>query len=124
MNEQTNQLLRDLAAKLGTTAEHLFSVLANHAHVSAIYSFFVIFIWLSIPITSRIYYKRCNNLFTIKEDGYAKGDTTVYGVGFIISLIMCFVSLFMICASIRNIINGILDPQYWALEQIFDLFKK
>lgn len=109
MNDQTIALIQELAAKLGTTTEHLLGVLIAQARVE----FFAMSItYLTIPvlfgITFFLYKKHMNekyevNKFTIPMliVGFITAASLIGGLGY----------LPMYLASILN-------PEYWALKQI------
>jgi hypothetical protein len=118
MDKQT-ELLKQLAAKLGTTVEYLWSVLLRQAPVSATISLIQMFlIALFGYVLFRIHIRLSDDS---KDNGYQENDA------YIVLMCVCFFSfLIMVCASmctIDNIINGYFNPEYWALEHVFNAVK-
>lgn len=109
MNEPTEKLIRELADKLGTTAEHLWGVLIAQARVEFFaMSITYLIILILFGITFFLYKKHMNekyqvNKFTIPMliVGFITATSLISGLGY----------LPMYLASILN-------PEYWALRQI------
>lgn len=117
MNENTDKLIRDLALKLGTTAEYLWAVLVQQALVSAIAD--LIFIIL-LSIFWIVFYS-LHRRYT-REDKYYDSDT----LGFVVGLIGGVIGLFTIVAVpifFFDMINGFFNPKYWALKEILSTLK-
>ncbi len=121
MKELTG-LLEQLAEKLGTTTEYLWGVLITQAKVSAIID--LIYIVL-VSIIGVIIYKVHKHLMKENENGdtryYILEDSAVIPM-FIVSIVWSV--LFIVCFfSLGNIISGLINPEYWALEQVLDIVK-
>lgn len=114
MNDRTTQLLQQLAEKLGTTTQYIWTVLVNHARISAVFSIIECFICLSVIIFTGFMYKKYKSVGTANE---------IFITAAILLTIISIVALFGIVLSVRNIINALLDPKYWALEHIIDLIR-
>lgn len=116
MNEQTAKLIADLASKLGTTAEHLWSVLARQAPISC----GIVLVSLAAEITFLIWFTRWlwRNPVVKSEDE----DRHVFSVAarvFVwigVAILWCVAS----CAveDSGTYISGFTNPEYWALKQI------
>lgn len=110
MNEQTNQLLRELAEKLGTTTEYLWLVLVRQAPISA---------WttlISIVITILL----CSGLIVwvnrkIKANEGAN-DWHICCMG--LSAVVLVITFAAILIELPMIVAGLTNPEYWALKQI------
>lgn len=119
MKNQTTELLEKLAVQLGTTAEYLWSVLIVQARISAITDL----IFLILAIVSGYFLYR-THLYLGKEGEdmhsiYDRKEEAVIipmFVGVIIWAIFFLVMFF----SIGNIINGLFNPEYWALNKILN----
>lgn len=119
MKNQTTELLEKLAVQLGTTAEYLWSVLIVQARISAITDL----IFLILAIVSGYFLYR-THLYLGKEGEdmhsiYDRKDEAVIipmFVGIIIWAIFFLVMFF----SIGSIINGLFNPEYWALNKILN----
>ncbi|MBV5347541.1 hypothetical protein JZU46_04920 [bacterium] len=122
MNDNTTKLLEQLAQKLGTTAEYLWSVLVKQAFVSAItdliYVVIILFAGYGLFRLHKLFSKVEENGDCIYED---YEDVTIKPM-IIVTSIWAF--LFILCFfSIGNIINGFINPEYWALNEVLDAFK-
>jgi hypothetical protein len=115
MNEQTEKLLRELAEKLGTTAEHLWSVLIRQARIDAVTSivllvatasFLAVLLWLA-----RFSCKK--GIDSINDDGWIFA-TVVFAIGAIILAVTLIVQV----SELGLIVSGLCNPEYWALKQI------
>ena len=118
MNEQTTKLIEQLAQKLGTTAEYLWTVLLKQAPISAATDalYFILVIIAGIGLWKL-------HRYLSKERGeyehsiYYDQEETVIIPMVIIAIIwgICFIACFF---SIGNIINGFFNPEYWALKEV------
>lgn len=119
MNDQTAQLLRELAAKLGTTSEYLWSVLVRQASVSAtttlLYLISVIILGIILYKAHRRFSKKAENdryNNTVYEDlEWPIGVMVIGGLGWLVLALALFFSF-------PDIINGYFNPEYWALNKI------
>jgi hypothetical protein len=110
MNDSTQQLIRELAEKLGTTAEHLWGVLVRQAPISGTLGLLGIAALLGFVY---IAWKRLTKIdFTKWDHDLAKG--TMYG-GLLIATVIALLSLLLLAPLY---VAGILNPEYWALRQI------
>ena len=125
MDENTMKLLEKLATKLGTTSEYLWSVLIKQASVSATTQLIqTIFVMLFGIVLYRVHVYLGKKRFPEKyeETLYEKYEETAIlpmGVGavlFIVTLLCCFMCF-------DNIVNGYLNPEYWALKEVIDSLK-
>lgn len=119
MKNQTTELLEKLAVQLGTTAEYLWSVLLVQARISAITD--LIFLILAI-LSGYFLYRTHRYLSQGTKDMhsiyYGKGEAVV--IPMIIGLIIWIIFFFIMFFSIGNIINGLFNPEYWALNKILN----
>lgn len=121
MDKDTTELLKQLAAQLGTTTEYLWRVLVNQAHIDAIITIIQSIFLLTISI---IILKL--HLKFIKKD--ASGRTSYYNsealtVAMSMVAIVGVVFIFVVVLNIDEIINGFFNPEYWALEHILNKVK-
>lgn len=123
MNDKLTQLLEQLAAKLGTTAEYLWKVLLMQARVSATQSLLYV---LFVAISGLVLY-RCHRKFSkpfaetvdkYYENMYDKNEYTAVAMGVcsVVWIVLFIASLF----SFPNLIDGYFNPEYWALKEILD----
>ena len=118
MNEQTTKLIEQIAQKLGTTTEYLWSVLLNQAPIDATVLFFKTVCVILFGLELLKIHKRLLK----KESEYSETGYEKYEEGAIVPMIIAttiFAILFIICFfCIGDIVNGYFNPEYWALERI------
>ncbi len=120
MDEKTEKLLRELAQKLGTTAEYLWTVLLNQAKYSAIISAIQMAIMVAIIFYTIILHIRFSKKDSIGWSQYDKKPELLImpmmlaGAADVIMLIMFMVG-------INEVMTAIFNPEYWALQRIFDM---
>jgi len=120
MNENTTKLIEQLAQKLGTTSAYLWSVLIKQAPIDATITLIQVII---IIITGSVLYKAhkrfCND--DNKISYYNQEEILVFPM-FVVAIIWgVFVIASFFC--IGDIINGYLNPEYWALHHVLDCLK-
>lgn len=120
MNEETTKLIDQLAQKLGTTAEYLWSVLLKQAPIDSTVSLIqticvMLFGFTLWKIHKRLLKKESTDRHA--DNGYDKYEDFAI-IPMIIGTIV-FVILFIISfCCIGDIVNGYFNPEYWALERI------
>jgi len=120
MNKTTNDLIQMLAEKLGTTATHLWQVLIHQAPISSTNSIIQIICLLIISI---IFYKIVRRLYKLSDSSDSDFDwddnvgVAVVCAAFAIVLLVVWIIYFF---KINDIINGYVNPEYWALDHILD----
>ena len=119
MKNQTTELLEKLAVQLGTTAEYLWSVLLVQARISAMTD--LIFLMLAI-LSGYFLYRTHRYLSQGTEDAhsiyYEKEEAVM--IPMIIGLIIWIIFFLIMFFSIGNIISGLFNPEYWALNKILN----
>ena len=119
MNKETLDLVRGLADKLGTTAEHLWGVLVKQAPISSACDLGVLIMAIvsSIIIIFQVskgqeYQEgKTKQKFFYEHDELAMGITVISGGVLIISIIILIVCF-------ATIMSGFFNPEYWAFKQI------
>lgn len=107
---KNNELLRELAEKLGTTVEHLWQVLVKQAALGAFDAvlgmvFAGLILWL------------CRYWIKIQKESEEIGLIQfVAGIGMIIASFIFLLNLYWL-------FTAILNPEYWALERVLSLLK-
>ena len=122
MNEQTTKLISDLAAKLGTTAEHLWDVLIRQAPIASTVNIVCFVVMLTaIPICIKWL------TWSVKKGDDADYDEEiVYFVQAFIAGAIGFVSLLGVLFGIGSMsmtIAGFFNPEYWALHEVLSHLK-
>ena len=118
--ENLTVLLEKLAEKLGTTTEYLWGVLIRQAPISALTDL-MYFILVVIGVV--VLYKVHRRLAKEGSDGHSLywhyEDAAIVPM-FIAAIVL--VIIFIICFfSLGNIVNGFLNPEYWALDEVLKL---
>lgn len=113
MNEATTKLLEQLAAKLGTSVELVWSVLVkqgvNEAWMSVCYvAFTLFFIVLILPFS-------VSAMFNKDEDKRIIGCAASC-----LGVVICFI---VIAGNIENLIIGFMNPEYFAITKLLEVMK-
>lgn len=109
MNDQTTQLLRELAERLGTTTEHLWGVLVRQAPLSGLTH---LFCWGIAATIFTLSFKRIRKIDNDEWDTPARSIATgIWAIGLLIFTCMLYSDSQMIIAAFFN-------PEFWALKQI------
>lgn len=117
MNDQTAKLIEQLAAKLGTTSEYLWSILLRQAPISATIMLIQIIIVLLIGLGLWRAHKHFNNSDNDMCYNDSDGGLEVFmTVGCVV-----YAFLFVGCLfCVDRIINGYFNPEFWALNYILN----
>ncbi len=123
MNDNTTKLLEQLAQKLGTTSEYLWTVLLTQAPISATTTLLQILLILLFGLCLWKVHKRLMK----KKDDFSDNAYDKFGDG--VSILMAigaivFVGMLVVCIfGIGDVINGYFNPEYWALKEILNSIK-
>lgn len=128
MNEKTNQLLQQLAEKMGTTVEYLWTILINQAKYDIIISVIqMIFMAAFIFITIKLHIKFSK---PFSNDGKFKYYTNLYSekeelliIPMILAGIASVIMIIFFLSGFNDLISAIFNPEYWALRQIIQFVK-
>lgn len=122
MSNNTEKLINDLAQKLGTTTEYLWSVLIKQAPVSATIQLFQT---LAVILLGYILYRVHKRLAKEDEDGYSGYEMypAAGPVMIVASAIFSILFLVVFCC-FSNVVNGYFNPEYWALQKVLRIFEK
>ena len=122
MNEQTEQLIRELAEKLGTTVEHLWGVLIKQAPITAAADTIITLIMLvTLWVGSKLVYKKTKVPPKTEENRFPKAEWDDDFVEFMawgalaLHAIATFAALYF---TIATVLTVVLNPEYWALKQL------
>ena len=115
MNEATVKLIEELAAKLGTTAEHLWGVLIKQAPISSICDILALFIFgMGLFLAGKFINKKTSP----DENGDRDWDGDGIGVAWLIFSIVTLVYISIALLGFGDIMAGFINPEYWALQKI------
>jgi len=113
MNEQTQQLIENLAIKLGTTADHLWGVLVRQAPISCATDAIGLCIYAAVIVWA----------YRLVRNKTKNGGDWNDGCGSIVIPwgIWSFGLLFLLIVGLSPlsvIVSGFVNPEYWAFRQI------
>lgn len=114
MNEATTKLVEELAAKLGTTAEHLWGVLVRQAPISGVCDALAIVAW----IIGLAWALRLVRSKTKETDGDAEWEDEGAFFAWLVWGITAAVVMIVAGACFGDIVASIVNPEYWALKQV------
>ena len=117
MNENTARLLEQLAAKIGTTSQHLWGVLIKQAPIDATTTLFqILLIIVGVVVCFNKHKKYISKVEIYEVNYYEKSETTaiIMAVFGVVLLVLCIVAFF----NVPYIIDGYFNPEYWALREI------
>jgi len=121
MNQETKEIIQEIAEKLGTTAEHLWGVLIKQAGINAITDVIIATITICVfAFTFKYVMKKTHVPEKTEEERYptAEWDDELGVLAHIILLIFAIIAASITLASIYTVITALLNPEYWALKQI------
>ena len=115
MNEATAKLIEELAAKLGTTAEHLWGVLVRQAPISATVRAALTLAWVVALV--------CGWRFAVRSMKLANKDSIMHDevvrACVIVTLILASIAT-AVAITIGSVgcVSAFANPEFWALEQV------
>lgn len=123
MNEETLKLIEAFAAKLGTTAEHVWAVLVRQAYVSGWCDLvFYLAVSIAVALTLKLA-KKCQQKAKEESDKRGWGDEEGWVAGLTACLITSMILVLVSILSIDDTITKFFNPEYWALRQILSIAK-
>lgn len=121
MNEQLQQALTELCDKLGTTVEHLWTVLIRQAYISGTTNLVTILVCgLACVWSFKFVHKKTKTPPATEDDRYpcAEWEDEAGGVAWVVWAILTFSYLLGVVYSAESIIGSLFNPEYWALKQL------
>jgi hypothetical protein len=123
MSEQQLKFLKELAEKLGTTVEYLWSALLVQAKLNAYHNIFMCLTVSALALGWHIHFKNWLKV-TDKAGSYGRSEyreakTDKVAIDYIL-FANCILFWFL---SISSILSGFFNPEYWALTELLDLLK-
>lgn len=110
MNETSEKLIRELAEKFGTTAEHLWGVLIKQAPVSSAVNL-CFFIALGLVL------KKAFKVVSAKADDSFNTETHKT-IGRVVWWIAAIAVLLILGCELERTAAGFFNPEFWALKTI------
>src|ERR1022692_2993172 len=119
MNETTDKLIRDLAEKLGTTADYLWGVLCRQAPISGITNLVTIACLIAFIVWSfKLVKRKTTTPPKTETERYPEAEWEGEGkaIAWLVwGLATTGISIW-IAASLEIIVAALLNPEYWALK--------
>lgn len=123
--EELAPLLNELAAQLGTTVDFLWGVLLYQAYISAIGHIVLYSIYLVlVPVSFRyvIPWLKLGYDREMKKDRYGRSvDLWVAGITTVGVLLFALTAT--VIGFIPDLITKLMNPEYWALQQILEVIR-
>jgi hypothetical protein len=111
--KQVSEVLDVLAQKFGSTVEHLWGILIKQAYVEGIISL----VWVIISIiVGTISIKYIIKFFKEEDDGWE-------GMLFAICFGLIALSALVFCLNINDTIRALVNPEFYAIKEIFGQLK-
>lgn len=112
MNTKIEEMLVDLAEKLGTTVEHLWEVLLKQSVISGVTDFFV---WVIFFLTCCVFsFLLLRNWKQVIENNDGYEDPLWRFIPAVIAFVLLFTGVF----GFDNVLTKIINPEYWALKEV------
>lgn len=125
--EEITPLLRELAAQMNTTVEFLWGVLVRQAQVYAIsYIVDTIIVLVIAYLFASVlnHWRRSNVGFDFMEvPTQDEGKWALYLFLSIVLGIITLTGMLAIIFTFNNFLTALLNPEYWALQQILEYIK-
>lgn len=121
MDEKYSRLIESLAAKLGTTVEHLWGVLIKQAPISGTTSLVMCIIFILLVVWLWIFVKgKTTKPLPTENDRYptAEWNGEAAALAWILVSIAVILSSIYVISSVQEITAAFLNPEYWALKQL------
>jgi ABC-type Fe3+ transport system permease subunit len=123
MSEKTEQLIRELADKLGTTTEHLWGVMVRQATISGLTDLaLVLLVLVATAALFVVTAKKTRTPAKTESDKYPKPEWEDEAAiaAWTISIIFMVVAVVTILIAAGSITAALLNPEYWALKQLLN----
>lgn len=128
--KELTPILEQLASKLGTTMQYLWSILIKQAYISATITLMqIILVLIAGIVLVRLHIRFSKS--TTRGTGHNSGRiSSLYEKhGDILSIPMIIISIVWLILAIAcffcisDVINGYFNPEYWALDTILSKIK-
>lgn len=130
MSEQINAVIDNLADKLGIAVSEVYRVMANQARAEIAMSLFGSIVCIVVILLCLLYVKKFfidknqDGEPIIEEVACSSDEVGILIVVIAVALIVvAIVMAFCFVDSVQNIIQCAINPEYWALNQIFKMIK-
>ena len=121
MEDKYLQLIEALAAKLGTTAEHLWGVLVKQAPISGTVDLVLCIVIAAVTVWWVVLVKtKTTKPPKTKDENYptAEWKDEAALLAWVITIIAVMFVIITIICSAQGIAAAFANPEYWALKQL------
>lgn len=122
MNDKLQNVLSELAIKLGTSVEHLWKVLVYQAKINVVIDSIWYFLIISIGVILFKLHVRFEKKIEHSTTRYSPSSyyEDQEASGYIMGILACvwLVSSVMAFFSLGDFISAVFNPEYWALNEI------
>ena len=121
MNDKTEALIRELAEKLGTTGENLWSVLVRQAPITGAIDLLVVVAWaFAVVWAFRLVRAKTTKPMPTEADRYPRAEwqNEVAFAAWALWVFMAIMVAVIGGASLSGTIGALVNPEYWALKQV------
>lgn len=127
MTEELLKRLDVLAAKLGVTAQYLWSVLVKQAHIEATACFVYAALWLLVTITFisfGCYFRRVANKGRDRDgERYRHYDSEGWEVASVFAFVLSFLPIWGVIYWLTDGILYRMNPEFYALKYLLEALK-
>jgi len=118
MDEKFQKLIEALAAKLGTTAEHLWGVLVRQAPISGAVDLVLCVVIAAVTVWWVALVKRKTTCPPETKTNRAEWRDEGAFLAWIVTVIFGVLALISAIVSAQGIVAAFANPEYWALKQL------
>lgn len=133
MKEELFKRIDALAVKLGVTAQYLWGVLVKQAGVEGMKNLALVGLFSLTALGLALWAKRCFNREALRKEGksgayaedfvYTRDQRENYSIAGWVSTIAAMALTVPIVICLSEAITPLMNPEYWAFQQVMDLFK-
>jgi len=126
MNDSTEALIKGLADKLGTTAEHLFGIMVAHAPISGLMTILVLSAWsAALVVLFKLIQRKTSVPPETENDPHPEAewkDEPSY-LAWLLFATVAFIFAGAATCELPRAVTALVSPEYWALTEIMHQIK-
>lgn len=119
MDDNVTKLLEQLATKLGTTTEYLWAITVKEAQLAAITNL----IYMAMTIVAWIPFWKVHYYLLNEKNSMNYENNDWVGVVMVVLAVILLVLTIGTFSTIREIIDGFFNPEFWAFDYILGMLK-
>lgn len=121
MDDKTTEMIAALAAKIGTTADHLWGVLVTQAPISGAIDLATVFVMVLVAIgLVRFVRGKTTPPAKTQDDAYPTAEWDGEGAfaAWTVTALYLFITFTVALSSAQGIVAAFFNPEYWALSTL------